>query len=283
MLKKIIVLLSVFVSSNLFAGLEYYPTAFKKTVIEQRRIKDKSLKEVLFEILSNPHLKTEGEDDTVVRSCNSLSIEKCVPHQKIAYSSVAMRSIYGKIHLERDGMGYYLIDSYCGKMFRPPETQIGPGLKPEGDSELSIEHTFPQNRFSSHFPENLQKGDLHHLYPAHRNTNSARQNSEFGEVVDGGEVKDCPGTYNGRGLDTEDKVFEPRDEHKGNAARAMFYFAIRYKKHIFPREEAVLRKWHELDPVDDFERYRNNVIEKIQGNRNPFIDYPELVDQISNF
>ena len=47
--------------------------------------------------------------------------------------------------------------------------------------------------------------------------------------------------------------------------------------------EATLRRWNKLDPVDQAELERNDAIEKIQGNRNPFIDHPEYVDQISNF
>jgi endonuclease I len=43
---------------------------------------------------------------------------------------------------------------------------------------------------------------------------------------------------------------------------------------------STLIEWHENDPVDDFEMNRNNVIESIQGNRNPFIDHPEFVNKI---
>ena len=45
-------------------------------------------------------------------------------------------------------------------------------------------------------------------------------------------------------------------------------------------EERYLRKWHEADPVDSFERRRNNMVEKFQGNRNPFIDNPAFATVI---
>ncbi len=52
---------------------------------------------------------------------------------------------------------------------------------------------------------------------------------------------------------------------------------------VGPLEESFLRKWHEQDPVDDKELARNSAIQEIQNNRNPFIDEPQLVDQINNF
>ncbi len=95
-------------------------------------------------------------------------------------------------------------------------------------------------------------------------------------------------------------VFEVRDEIKGDVARALFYFAVRYKderinesqggmtgpgntNHIPPYEEKYLRAWNHLDPVDEKEYERNNKIDAIQHNRNPFIDRPDLADRISDF
>lgn len=91
--------------------------------------------------------------------------------------------------------------------------------------------------------------------------------------------------------------FEPPDLYKGDFARSYFYISTAYAdefdccdtdgvngSYIKPWMEAILRDWHELDPVDSYELSRNDVIFSLyQGNRNPFIDYPELVSQISDF
>jgi endonuclease I len=85
-------------------------------------------------------------------------------------------------------------------------------------------------------------------------------------------------------------VFQVRSERQGDIARAHFYFAVRYDRSIDAREEAVLRQWHENDPVvgvgetaPSREQIRNDRIEDVQNNRNPFVDCPALVDRISNF
>ena len=83
----------------------------------------------------------------------------------------------------------------------------------------------------------------------------------------------------------------------GDFARTYFYLSTFYMNiweccddvgvngsSIKPWMEAELRQWHKLDPVDKYEVARNNMIySDYQHNRNPFIDYPELVDQIDDF
>jgi deoxyribonuclease I len=78
-------------------------------------------------------------------------------------------------------------------------------------------------------------------------------------------------------------VFEPPEEHKGNVARAMFYFSSEYNKHIDPAEEAVLREWNKLDAVDAAEIERNRRISAVQGNENQFVLHSELADRVADF
>ena len=112
-----------------------------------------------------------------------------------------------------------------------------------------------------------------------------------------------PKTINGvsAGVST---VFEPDDQYKGDFARIYMYFATRYGggtysptledsgRSIFTTAYtnsnpyftdyglALLRKWHVQDRVSQKEIDRNNAVETLQGNRNPFVDYPEWADKI---
>lgn len=97
--------------------------------------------------------------------------------------------------------------------------------------------------------------------------------------------------------DYNGKCFEPVDSYKGDFARSYFYLSVAYmgewtccdgdatdKWNIKPWSEAELRDWHQQDPVDDFEIQRNeDIYQEWQHNRNPFIDYPDLVFQIADF
>lgn len=142
---------------------------------------------------------------------------------------------------------------------------------------MNTEHTWPQSRGAGSEPA---RSDLFHLFPTKSEANSRRGNYPFGTVVkviwsDGGSKL---GT-NSKG----ETVFEPRDVHKGNVARAMFYFSIRYRLPIDNEQEAELRKWHWYDPVDSDEINRCNLINKYQNNRNPFVDWPQFVNDIDDF
>jgi deoxyribonuclease-1 len=142
---------------------------------------------------------------------------------------------------------------------------------------LNIEHTWPQSKGSKFFPA---QGDMHHLYVTSKESNSKRANHPFSIVYQSEWSKQ------GSLLGIDEKMrlsFEPVDDHKGNVARAMFYFSVRYRKSITKDKEALFRNLNEFDTLDDNELIRNNKIEKLQGNRNPFIDDEFLIEQIDNF
>ena len=76
---------------------------------------------------------------------------------------------------------------------------------------------------------------------------------------------------------------EPTAGARGNLARAYLYMSFQYRIHIENKLEDRLRSWHLEDPPDKAENRRNSLIELVQGNRNPFIDQPEIVERVRNF
>ena len=133
------------------------------------------------------------------------------------------------------------------------------------------------------------RGDLHHLFPTDSRANSIRSSHPFGEVIGKDAHSNCTTSQTGHiinprtGRKTSTRGFQPPAEHRGNVARAMFYFASRYRYKLDSLQEYYLRKWHNDDPVDEQELERNNKIQQVQGNRNPYIDYPRLVERITDF
>ena len=144
----------------------------------------------------------------------------------------------------------------------------------EPDStDMNIEHSWPQSKGA----KGIAKCDLHHLFPADAKANGLRGNHPFGYA------RNVSWEQGGSKFDNTQNVFEIRKEQRGNTARGMFYFSIRYNMPIDPKQEKVLREWNRQDPVDEKERKRNDKIQNIQNNRNPFVDHPEFVDRISDF
>lgn len=139
--------------------------------------------------------------------------------------------------------------------------------------------------------------DLYNLIPCDAAVPSNKKNYPPGIVTkpsyQNGTWKSGIGTIS----EVEVNFYEPANEYKGDFARAIMYVALVYPcslwsnlgenffdDNTFPTLNAYSRRllleWHAADPVSDIERTRNNAIEAIQGNRNPFVDYPEIVDHI---
>jgi deoxyribonuclease-1 len=200
-------------------------------------------------------------------------------HHAVGYNN-AKKYLFGQLHLEKGPDGYYIHDLYCNIDYT---NGAAPGGVPD-QSKINTEHTWPQSKFVGGFPTEMQKSDLHHLFPTDSKANSTRGNFEFADVTENQNLKNCGSSKSGPSVTQGGHTFfEPPTSHKGNVARALFYFSVRYKVAISEAQEEFLKRWNDLDPVDDAERTRNAAIEKLQGNRNPFIDHPEYVDQISNF
>lgn len=203
-------------------------------------------------------------------------------HQEFSYSA-ARKALFNEIYLETDGSGYFVNDVYCNEKFKINSGDIANGRLPDS-TEMNTEHTWPQSKFTHLFPSNTQKSDLHHLYPTGSRINADRGNLPFAEV-NGTDRLACSESKRGSPRDSGrgGAFFEPPDAHKGNVARSMFYFSVRYKIAIDKTQETYLRLWHLEDPIDAREKQTHEKIAKIQGNRNPFVDDPDLVRQVEDF
>lgn len=162
-----------------------------------------------------------------------------------------------------------------------------PFTRGRGARKLNIEHVFPMSwvartlrcgrrkecrNSSTRF--NRIEADLHNLYPARADINQERSSMAFG-IVRGERRRfgQCDFEVNRR-----KRRAEPRPAARGKIARAMFYMADRYDLNIFPRQRRLLRQWNRAHPPGAEEKHRNNVIQRLQGRRNPYIDNPSLAD-----
>ncbi|MBE6619570.1 MAG: hypothetical protein E7626_07345 [Ruminococcaceae bacterium] len=133
-----------------------------------------------------------------------------------------------------------------------------------GSWTCNREHVWPQSKGGG----NTSGGgaDLHHIRPEKASVNSSRGNKSFG---------------------TGSGMYVPPDNAKGDVARIVLYVYVRWGSdwgadsvtEVFQSVDLLL-SWCALDPVDTWEMGRNEVVQNIQGNRNVFIDYPELAWQM---
>ena len=111
------------------------------------------------------------------------------------------------------------------------------------------------------------EADLHNLVPAIGEVNGDRSNFKFGMIE--GE----PRRYGAcdMEIDFKAKRAEPPENKRGDIARIYFYMRDQYQLRLSKQQTRLLEVWNKSDPVDQWEKRRNQLIEKIQGNSNPYV------------
>lgn len=218
-------------------------------------------------------------------------------HTELSYNY--MWTAYDSTDVGNDG---YYIDMYSNCKYDHSSTHVA-GASYVGEG-INREHSFPKSWFGGEIMPMFT--DLTMLIPTDAYVNQRRSNYPYG-ICAGGitytnedlgvtmKGKLGTSTYNGY----TQTVFEPDDEYKGDFARIYFYMVTCYKSDIqnWPGCDQLdyqannykafsswsmqlLMEWHRADPVSQKEISRNEAVYKLQGNRNPYVDHPELAEYI---
>lgn len=257
------------------------------------------------EMPDNYYSRAEGTKDAELKDSLKAIIRN---HTSMSYGS-GVNSTWGVFYYsDRDEEGYCM-DMYCDswQKFTSPGTAV---------SGCNIEHSFAKSWWGGKTNDAYE--DCYHLNPSNSTANSSRSNYPLGVPVK--EFKENTGSLRvGKihhdSLNTDFWVFEPKDEYKGDFARAYFYMATCYGHwsdgtydpictqyqgwrldnkdvgsrfamqndnylEFQPWEQEVLIAWHRQDPVSIKEIRRQDAVSNFQHNRNPFIDYPYLAEYI---
>ena len=232
------------------------------------------LKESIHQIISNHNVFPYTSSNTDTWDILQLSDQDPLNNENmiLVYTERSQDKLY------RDGSGNYA------------SFENGNGTQ---NNSWNREHIWPK---SHGFPDqdDIAYTDIHNLKPADRSVNTSRGTKDY----------DFGGQQHAEAINclVDSDSWEAPDSVKGDIARIIFYMVVRYdpgfdhQNNIFDLELvdyttpgntnpifgklSSLIQWHHSDPVDDYEKNRNEVIFGFQGNRNPFIDHPSLVSFI---
>lgn len=229
----------------------------------------------------------EGKKKEVLKSQLYTIIKN---HDRITYGSGANRT-WDAFHYTdvRDDNTWWDIYAETHHPVQPGSSSV---------SGMNIEHSFPKSWWGG--DNNDAYNDIMHLLPVDATANNRRSNFPLAEISgtpsweNGVSKLGSPKSGMGGG---SSKVFEPNDEYKGDLARIYFYMVTCYQNLTWQKDGPktaqqgtyptlqpwaidLLLQWHRNDPVSDKEINRNEGVYKKQGNRNPFVDHPELAEYI---
>ena len=244
-----------------------------------------------------------GSNTSLLNSVNAVIADETVLHN-VGYGG--LKSAYETTDVRSDG---YLYDVYSDNTHYVPGSNYAGSYSAVGDG-YNREHTIPQSWWGGGTSD--QGSDLFIVLPSDAKANGARSNNPYGET-DSTDMYRLSGDPIGNKLGTSNNsnwvsgtVFEPFADRKGDLARTYFYAVAMYWKNGSGNGEVtkwtsgeggsvfsssgkngfvqkylnMLLKWHKDDPVSQWEINRNNNVENVQKNRNPFIDHPSWVDLI---
>ena len=206
-------------------------------------------------------------------------------HTDVTYGG--LKDVYADSDTNSEGIIYDIYSSYQYTM-----DDAYKNYSKEGDT-WNREHTVPQSWFNEKSP---YRNDAFHVFPSDGKVNGYRSNFQFGEVANPSSAiytstNGCMLGNNAAGTE----IFEICDEYKGDIARAYFYMATCYQDvcgnwgHAFSNNDYtkftsytldLMTKWNREDPVSQRDIDRNNGIFKHQHNRNPYIDFADLGEEI---
>ena len=205
----------------------------------------------------------------------------------LSYGSDYGHTWWGFWSTDRDESGRF-IDRYSSESEWVKSTSQG-----AAGAGMNIEHSFPKSWWGG--AKNQAYKDLYNLMPCKKEINTTKSNYPMGIVVSGD--KGNGWTKVGEGKDGK-LYWEPADPWKGDFARGYMYMATAYQDYNWKGEQAlqILQQgayptlkewayklyiqWAKADKPDALEIKRNNDVAKIQGNRNPYVDFPNLMEYV---
>ncbi len=209
----------------------------------------------------------------------------------LSYGSGEYKTWWGFYVTDRDPNTNACVNRYSDQKFSF-------GSRGNSISGMNIEHSFPKSWWGGSKNDAYQ--DLFNLYPCETKANSAKSNYVMGVVT---QVNSTHGEGYGKvgkgyaGGSSLVNIWEPGDQYKGDFTRSYFYMATTYQDFSWESEGAkqlttgdyptlqkwayeLFLEWHRQDMVTPLEIDRNNAVYGIQGNRNLFVDFPNLAEYI---
>jgi hypothetical protein len=232
----------------------------------------------------------EGQTQEVLHS--SLQGDTLLQQLVLDYKPVTVmsyREAREAMYTEIDNKDGILAGVYSGFEISLDTNSVSP-VSEAFDLGINCEHSYPQSKGAGQVPA---KSNIHHLFPSKIEVNADRGSCPFNEIDDNLTklwYKNSSVLNNIPAMDIDDYSekdiagsvcgsFEPREDKKGDIARAQFYFYTMYKAQadsadpdFFHMQKEILLEWNYLDPVDELEYERTFAIAKYQDNLpNPFV------------